>query len=69
MMDKISFIIKHHNKQVKSVVSEAKDRVTSSKHKAYITKLNKGMELIDQRQKLILLADKSSMAGKLSANT
>ena len=46
-----------HNQQVKSVVSEAKDAVTSGKQDACIVKLNEGIELIDQRQKLILIAD------------
>lgn len=53
-----------HNQQVKSVVSEAKDAVTSGKKDACIAKLNEGIELIDQRQKLILIADKSEYGWK-----
>ena len=53
-----------HNQQVKSVVSEAKDAVNSGKQDACIAKLNKGIELIDRRQKLILIADKSEYGWK-----
>jgi GTPase involved in cell partitioning and DNA repair len=53
-----------HNQQVKSVVSEAKDAVTSGKKDACIAKLNEGIELIDQRQKLILIAEKSEYGWK-----
>ena len=40
-----------HNEQVKSLVNEAKDAVNNGKQDACITKLNEGIELIDQRQK------------------
>ena len=53
-----------HNRQVKSTVSEAKDAVTSGKQDTCIAKLNEGIELIDQRQKLILIADKSEYGWK-----
>ena len=53
-----------HNQQVKSVVSEAKDAVNSGKHGACIAKLNEGIELIDRRQKLILIVDKSEYGWK-----
>lgn len=53
-----------HNQQVKSVVSEAKDAVNSGKQDACIAKLNEGIELIDRRQKLILIADKSEYGWK-----
>ena len=53
-----------HNEQVKSLVSEAKDAVNNGKKDACITKLNEGIELIDQRQKLILIADKSEYGWK-----
>ena len=54
-----------HNQQVKSVVSEAKDAVTSGRQDTCIAKLNEGIELIDQRQKLILIADKSEYGWKI----
>lgn len=53
-----------HNQLVKSVVSEAKDAVNSGKQDACIAKLNEGIELIDRRQKLILIADKSEYGWK-----
>ena len=53
-----------HNEQVKSLVNEAKDAVNNGKQDACITKLNEGIELIDQRQKLILIADKSEYGWK-----
>ena len=53
-----------HNEQVKSLVSEAKDAVNNGKQDECITKLNEGTELIDQRQKLILIADKSEYGWK-----
>ena len=48
-----------HNEQVKSAVNEVKEAVVAGKNEACIAKLNEGIELIDQRQKLILIADKS----------
>ena len=48
-----------HNEQVKSAVNEPKDATVGGKNEACIGKLNKGIHLIDQRQKLILIADKS----------
>ena len=54
-----------HKQQVKSVVSEAKDAATSGKQDTGIAKLNEGIELIDQRQKLILIADKSEYGWKI----
>ena len=53
-----------HNEQVKSVVNEAKNAVVAGKNEAYIAKLNEGIELIDQHQKLILIADKSDYGWK-----
>ena len=41
---------------MKSAVNEAKDPVVAGKSEACIAKLNKGIELIDQRQKLILIS-------------
>lgn len=49
---------------MKSVVSEAKDAATSGKQDACIAKLNEGIELIHQRQKLILIADKCEYGWK-----
>ena len=49
---------------MKSVVSEAKDTVTSGKQDTCIAKLNEGIELIEQRQNLILIADKSKYGWK-----
>ena len=48
-----------HNEQVKSAVNEANDAVVAGKNEASIAKLNKGIDLIDQCQKLFLIADKS----------
>ena len=53
-----------HNEQVKSVVNEAKNAVVAGKNEAYIAKLNEGIELIDQHQNLILIADKSDYGWK-----
>ena len=53
-----------HNEQVKSAVNEAKEAVVAGKHEACIAKLNEGIEVIDQRQKLILMADKSDYGWK-----
>ena len=52
------------NEQVKSAVNEAKDDVVAGENKACIAKLNEGIELIDQRQKLIHIADKSDYGWK-----
>ena len=49
---------------MKSAVNEAKDAVVAGKNEACIAKLNEGIELIDQRQKLILIADKSDYGWK-----
>ena len=57
-----------HNQQLKTVVSEAKDTITSGKQDACIAKLNEGIELIDQRQKLILIADKSEYDRKTNGD-
>ena len=46
------------------MVSQAEDVVNSGKQDAWIAKLNKAIELIDRRQKLILIADKSEYAWK-----
>ena len=46
-----------HNKQVKSAVNKAKTAVMAGKNEACIAKLNEGIELIDQCQKLIRIAD------------
>ena len=53
-----------HNEQVKSAANEAKDAVVAGKNEACIAKLNNGIELIDQREKLILIADKSDFGWK-----
>jgi len=52
------------NEQVKSAVNEVKEAVVVGKNEACITKLNEGIELIDQRQKRILIADKSDYGWK-----
>ena len=49
---------------MRSAVNEAKDAVVAGKNEACIAKLNEGIELIDQRQKLILIADKSDYGWK-----
>ena len=46
-----------HNEQVESAVNEAKDAVVAGKNEACIAKFNEGIELIDQCQKLILIAE------------
>ena len=53
-----------HNDQVKSTVNEAKDTAIAGKTDACITKLYEGIDLIDQRQKLILIADRSEYGWK-----
>lgn len=53
-----------HNKQVKSAVNKAKTAVMAGKNEACIAKLNEGIELIDQCQKLIRIADWSDYSWK-----
>lgn len=53
-----------HNEQIKEVVTEAKDAIQAKKIEASIAKLDEGIHLIEQRQKLILLADKSEYGWK-----
>ena len=53
-----------HNEQVKSTVNEAKGVVVAGKNEACIAKLNEGIELIDQRQQLILTVEKSDYGWK-----
>ena len=45
-------------------MSEAKSAVEGGKYDSCITKLDEGMDLIDQRQKLVLLADRSEYCWK-----
>ena len=53
-----------HNDQVKSTVNEAKDAAIAGKTDACVAKLDEGIDLIDQRQKLILIADRSEYGWK-----
>ena len=53
-----------HNDQVKSAVNEGKDAAIAGKTDACIAKLNEGIHLIDQCQKLILIADRSEYGWK-----
>lgn len=53
-----------HNEKVKAAVTEAKEAILAHKQDACITKLDEGIELIDGRQKLILMADRSEYGWK-----
>ena len=53
-----------HNKKVKTVVTEAKEAILARKQDACKAKLDEGIELIDGRQKLILIADRSDFGWK-----
>ena len=53
-----------HNEQVNSAVNEVKEAVVAEKNESCIAKLNEGIKLIDQRQKLIFIADKSDYGWK-----
>lgn len=53
-----------HNEQVKTTINEARAAVSSEKRDECIAKLDEGIELIDQRQKLILIADRSEYGWK-----
>ena len=53
-----------HNEQVRATVQEARHATTTGKHEACIAKLDEGLELIDQHQKLILMADRSEYGWK-----
>ena len=55
---------KKGHEQVKSAVKEAKDAAMAGKNEACIAKLNEDIELIDQRQKLILIAEGSDYGWK-----
>ena len=53
-----------HNEKVKTAVTEAKEAILARKQDACIAKLDEGIELIDGRQKLILMADRSDFGWK-----
>ena len=53
-----------HNEKVKTAVTEAKVATLARKQDACIAKLDEGIELIDGRQKLILMADRSDFGWK-----
>jgi len=48
-----------HNEKVKTAVIEAKEAILARKQDACIAKLDEGIAVIDGRQKLILMADRS----------
>lgn len=52
-----------HNEKVKTAVTDAK-AILARKQDACIAKLDEGIDLIDRRQKLILLADRSDFGWK-----
>ena len=54
-----------HNEQVKEAISEAKEAMQANKQDACLPKLDERIELIDQREKLILLADQSEFGWKI----
>lgn len=47
------------NKKVKTAATEAKEAILVRKQDACFAKLDEGIELIHERQKLILMADRS----------
>ena len=53
-----------HNEKVKATLTEAKDAIVAQKQDACISKLDEGIELVDGRQKLILMADRSEYGWK-----
>ena len=53
-----------YNEQIKAAVSEAKSAVIGGKYDSCIAKLDEGIDLIDQWQKLILIADLSEYGWK-----
>ena len=53
-----------YNEQIKAAVSEAKIAAEGWKYDSCIAKLDEGIDLIDQRQKLILEADRSEYGWK-----
>ena len=53
-----------NNEKVKTAVTEAKEAILARKQDACIAKLDEGIELIDGRQKLILMADRSDFGWK-----
>lgn len=53
-----------HNEKVKTAVTEAKEAILARKQDACIAKLDEGIELIEGRQKLILMADRSDFGWK-----
>ena len=53
-----------HNEKVKTAVTEAKEAILARNQDAYIAKLDEGIELIDGRQKRILMADRSDFGWK-----
>ena len=53
-----------HNEQVKLCIAEAEDAVKDKKYDTCLKKLNEGKEQIEQRHKLILLANKSEYGWK-----
>ena len=46
-------------------MSEAKSAFEGGKYESCITKLDEGIDLIDQQQKLILIADRSEYGWKM----
>ncbi|XP_067029241.1 uncharacterized protein [Acropora muricata] len=53
-----------HNEKVKTAVAEAKEAILARQQDACIAKLDEGIELIEGRQKLILMADRSDFGWK-----
>ena len=53
-----------HNEKVKTAVTEAKEATLAREQDACIAKLDEGIELIEGRQKLILMADRSDFGWK-----
>ena len=53
-----------YNEKVKTAVTEAKEAILARKQDACIAKLDEGIELIEGRQKLILMGDRSDFGWK-----
>ena len=53
-----------HNEKVRATVTDAKEAILAKKQDTCIAKLDEGIELIDGRQKLILMADRSEYGWK-----
>ena len=53
-----------HNKQLKNTMEQTKEAVQTRKYDVCIKKLDEGTELVEQRQKLILMADRSEYGWK-----